>query len=168
MEINTLFGLPAHPLIVHAAVVFVPLAAIMTLVALAPKLRPMFAPLALVFAVIALGSVGLAQGSGEQLERRVDETELVEAHTEMGESVLPWAVLVTVTAAGLTFAGPIGKRVPKVTPKALGAGLAVLSVVGAAGATVSVVRVGHSGAKAAWDDTAIVTPAVGDADHDDD
>ena len=32
MELETLFGLPAHPLIVHAAVVLVPLAAIGTIV----------------------------------------------------------------------------------------------------------------------------------------
>ncbi|MFV0526267.1 MAG: DUF2231 domain-containing protein [Acidimicrobiales bacterium] len=161
--------MPAHPLIVHAAVVFVPLAAVMTLlVAVVPKLRSRYAPLALVFAVIALGSVATAQGSGEQLEERVPETRLLETHTEMGESVMPWAILVTVAAAGLTFADPISRRVPKITPKALGAGLAVLSIVGATGATVSVVRVGHSGAKAAWDDVATVSPSVGDADHDDD
>ncbi len=31
MEINSLFGLPAHPLVVHAAVVLLPLAAIATI-----------------------------------------------------------------------------------------------------------------------------------------
>ena len=45
MEIQSLFGLPAHPLIVHAAVVLLPLAAICTVVTAAvPRTRRHFAP----------------------------------------------------------------------------------------------------------------------------
>jgi uncharacterized membrane protein len=64
MEINELFGLPAHPLLVHAAVVLLPLAALATIVvAVVPKTRRHYAPVALVLAIAALGAVGLAQGS---------------------------------------------------------------------------------------------------------
>jgi hypothetical protein len=55
MEIDELFGLPAHPLLVHAAVVLLPLA--------------------------ATAAIGLAQGPGDALEERVDETRLRAAET---------------------------------------------------------------------------------------
>lgn len=44
MEIKELFGLPAHPLVVHAAVVLLPLAAVATLVCAAvPRARRSYA-----------------------------------------------------------------------------------------------------------------------------
>ncbi len=92
MEINTLFGLPAHPLIVHAAVVLLPIAAIgLIVVALVPKARRHYAPLVFVVALAATIAVGLAQQSGESLEGNVTRTELVDEHTSQGETVLPWA-----------------------------------------------------------------------------
>ncbi len=153
MEIDEIFGLPAHPLLVHAAVVLVPLAALGLLaVALRSSWRRTFGPLLVVMAFGALVSTGLAQGSGEQLERRVEETKLVEAHTDEGERVLPWAVAVFVLAVGAVAAGPLAKRVPALESRAFGVGLVALSVVASAGAVFTVVEVGHSGAKAAWDD----------------
>src|SRR5689334_10742605 len=102
MELEELFGLPAHPIVVHAAVVLLPLAALGTLVCAAvPRWRRAYAPIALVLALVALGAVWLAQGSGEALEERVEETQLVEAHTEQGERVLPWAAGLAVAAAAV-------------------------------------------------------------------
>ena len=49
MSIDNLFGLPAHPLVVHAAVVLLPMAAIATVVVAAvPRWRRPYAPLAFV------------------------------------------------------------------------------------------------------------------------
>jgi hypothetical protein len=79
MELSELFGLPAHPLIVHAAVVLLPLAAVATLVlAIIPRARRIYAPIVLGLAVVAALFVNLAEGSGESLEDRVTETQLVE------------------------------------------------------------------------------------------
>jgi hypothetical protein len=92
MELTDLFGIPAHPLVVHAAVVLLPLAAIGTvIVAAVPKARRHYAPVVFGIALLATAAVGLAQQSGESLEHRVTENALVEQHTEQGESVLPWA-----------------------------------------------------------------------------
>jgi hypothetical protein len=162
MEIEELFGLPAHPLLVHAAVVLVPLAALgAVLVAAVPKTRRSYAPLVLIIAIAALVSVGLAQGSGEEFEDQVVETELTEEHTDQGETVLPWAVAVVVVAGAVTGAAAFRRRVPKVSAGALTAGLVVAAVVASAGATWTVIDVGHSGAEATWDDL----PAPEDADH---
>jgi hypothetical protein len=152
MELESLFGLPAHPLVVHAAVVLLPLAAIATvLVALVPGSRRHYAPIVLGLALVATLAVGLAQGSGEALEERVDETALVEAHTSQGERVLPWAIGVTVVALGATVAGPLRRRYPGLTARRVTAVLVVTAALAGAGATWTVVDVGHSGAKATWD-----------------
>lgn len=153
MELKELFGLPAHPLVVHAAVVLLPLAAIATLVcAAAPRLRRHYAPIALAMAVVATLAVGLAQGSGEELEDQVDETELVEEHTEQGERVLPWAIAVTVVAAAITAIPVLVRRRPTLSARTVTAAVVAVSLVAGAGATWTVTEVGHSGAKATWDD----------------
>lgn len=153
MEIETLFGLPAHPLLVHAAVVLLPLAALATLgCAAVPRLRRHYAIAALAISVAAVIAVGLAQGSGEELEGRVEETELVEAHTAQGERVLPWAVGVAVAAAAIAAVPVVLRRRPDTSPRAVTAVVVALSLVAGAGATWTVVDVGHSGAKATWDD----------------
>ena len=153
MEIEELFGLPAHPLVVHAAVVLLPLAAITTLVCAAvPRGRRHYAPVALGLAVVATLAVGLAQGSGEALEEQVDETELVEEHTEQGELALPWAIAETVAAAAVTAIPVLARRRPALTARTVTAAVVVVSLIAGAGATWTVVDVGHSGAKATWDD----------------
>ena len=158
MEIEELFGLPAHPLVVHAAVVLLPLAAVATLVCAAvARARRHYAPVALGLALVATIAVGLAQGSGEELEDQVDETELVEEHTEQGERVLPWAIAVTVAAAAVTAMPVVARRRPAMPARTLTAAVVAVSLVAGAGATWTVVEVGHSGAKATWDD-------VGDGD----
>jgi hypothetical protein len=155
VEINQLFGLPAHPLVVHAAVVLLPLAAVWTVVCAAvPRLRRTGALVALGFAVAAVIAVGLAQGSGEELEEQVKETDLVEAHVEQGETVLPWAIGVVVAAAAVAATPLFLSRRPSTSPTVVTAVVVTLSVVVGVGAIWSVVDVGHSGAKATWDNVA--------------
>lgn len=153
MEIEELFGLPAHPLVVHAAVVLLPLAAITTLVCAAvPRARRPYAPVALGLALAATLAVGLAQGSGEELEEKVDETELIEEHTEHGEQVLPWAIGVSVAAAAVTAIPLAERRRPSMPARTVTSVAVVVALIVGAGATWTVIDVGHSGAKATWDD----------------
>lgn len=153
VEIEELFGLPAHPLVVHAAVVLLPVAAVTTMVCAAlPRARRHYAPVALGLALVATIAVGLAQGSGESLEERVDETELVEAHTEQGEQVLPWAIALAVAAAAVTGVPLLVRRRPTLPSRTVTAVLVAMSLVTGIGATWTVIDVGHSGAKATWDD----------------
>lgn len=153
MEIDSLFGLPAHPLVVHAAVVLLPLAVLGTILTAAiPRSRRHYAPVALGMALVATIAVGLAQGSGESLEERVDETELVEEHTGQGETVLPWAIALAIVAAGVTAAPYIARRHPDLSPTTVTAVLVIAALISGIGATWTVIDVGHSGAKATWDD----------------
>lgn len=151
-EVEELFGLPAHPLLVHAAVVLLPLAAVATLVCAAvPRLRRGFAVLTLGLALVATFAVGLAQTSGEELEDRVEETALVEEHTGSGERVLPWAIGVSVAAAAVVATPRLAGRRPSSSSARVTAGLVAVALIVGAGATWTVVDVGHSGAKATWD-----------------
>ena len=153
MELEELFGLPAHPLVVHAAVVLLPLAAIATVVCAAvPRLRRHYAPLAVAVALLATVAVGLAQGSGEALEDEVDETELVEEHTEQGERVLPWAIGVTLVAAAVAAVPFLERRRPFLAARKATVVIVALSVLAGVGATWTIGEVGHSGAKATWED----------------
>jgi hypothetical protein len=151
VEIDTLFGLPAHPLVVHAAVVLLPIAAIaLVVVAAIPRARRAYGPIVLGVAVAATIAVGLAQQSGESLEDSVKETELVEEHTEQGETVLPWAIGVTVVSALVAAEPYTRKRLG--SPRIVTAVLVGASLIVGAGATWTVIEVGHSGATSVWND----------------
>lgn len=154
MEIDTLFGLPAHPLVVHAAVVLLPLAAIgLIVVALVPKARRHYAPVVFGLALAATIAVGLAQQSGESLEGQVKRTELVAEHTRHAENVLPWAIALTIVSAAVAAEPYLRDRLGKVSPKVVAGVLISASVITGVGATWTVIDVGHSGATSVWSDT---------------
>jgi uncharacterized membrane protein len=77
MQIN---GIPLHPLIVHAAVVFVPLAALAVIAFVVPKWRWAARWPALVTVVIAAVSVQLAAMTGDSLKHKVGGSQLIENH----------------------------------------------------------------------------------------
>lgn len=167
MEIDNLFGLPAHPLLVHAPIVLVPLCLVAAvLMAVKPEWRRRFAVPTAVVAVVAAVSVQLAEGSGEALEERVRETNLVEQHAEIAELAKPFVflfVLALVAVAGWELlqhrrARSTGQEgaaatgwqatVSRLVPAAM-----VVTVLLGGVATYQIVQTGHSGAKAVWDNT---------------
>ena len=159
MELSNVFGLPAHPLIVHAVVVLVPLAALGGLaIAFSSSLRARFGSLVAAIAVLDVLLIPLATGSGEQLEPRVAASALVEKHTEMGEQLLPFmivlavAVLVLVARPWLLARRGSGGSRPAWGAPWVATAAVVLIVLGSVASLVQVARIGHSGAKAAWSD----------------
>jgi hypothetical protein len=145
---STIFGLPAHPLVVHAVVVLVPLAALSGfVVAVWPAARARYAPLALGVATLALISVPLATHTGEQLEQHVRPSALVERHTEMADGLLPFMTLLWLALAVIVGARWWGTRRGT---RYLVVGAAVVAVAGAIASGVQVARIGDSGARAAW------------------
>jgi hypothetical protein len=153
MEIEELFGLPAHPLVVHAVVVLLPLAAAGTIaIALVRRWRGPYGMLVLGAAVAATLSVIVAEGSGEELEHDVPKSDLVDRHAELGDGVLPFAVGLTLVAAAVSLEPRWSRRRDGARPGAVGVVLVVLALGAGAASTWKVVQVGHSGAKAAWHD----------------
>jgi predicted membrane protein DUF2231 len=150
-------GLPLHPLLVHATVVIVPAAAMSVLLAaLWPRFRRWAGMLPLGLAVVGLILDPLSTASGESLEHQVGESALIEKHSELADGLLPWMIVLVVTAAAQYWWNWRQNRrelrerassrawVPVV--------ISVLAVVAALGSSVQVVLIGHSGAKAAWSD----------------
>jgi len=155
MEIG---GLPLHPLVVHAAVVLTPLAALAVIwFALRPSQRWLSRWPALALALASAGAVYVSQLSGKALVDSRPELEgLVETHQERAEVLVPLALaLVALTLLGAwSLGGPSalasgrGAREPRVA--ALQTLLPAVLVLVSAAALVAVVLVGDSGARAVW------------------
>ncbi len=176
--LDTVFGLPVHPLVVHATVVLVPLAALAVLLAAVwPRFRRWAGVLPLVLATVAVVLTPLSTQSGESLEERVGESDLVETHAQLGDGLLRWVALLWVGALLLFLVERQARRAAAAaaaggsarTSRALAVVALVVALVGSLGTTVQVVRIGHTGAQAAWSDVATSTVApAGESGADDD
>ena len=146
-----LFGIPVHPLVVHAAVVVVPLVALGTLiVAFWEKARRRFGWLLTVFSVGAVGSTILAAVSGQELFESLgeDPSSTLKGHMSWGK-VAFWpalAMAVALVAMMLTTRG----RDPEQRPPRLYWVMAVIAASAAVASLVLIMMVGHSGATAVW------------------
>jgi hypothetical protein len=144
---NDFHGLPLHPLIVHATVVIVPLAAqTVLLAAFWPRFRGWSGPLPAALSLVGLILVPLTTSTGETLERHVPHSALLERHTHLADGLLPWMIgllAVALVGYGLHWRGTSISRAVTIL-------VAALTVVAVVGTTVQVVRIGESGAKAAW------------------
>ena len=149
---DTIAGLPVHILVVHLAVVLLPVAAVgQALLVFVPAWRARWATPTLAGLVIGTGAAFVAEQSGEALAAHVGTPR---THAFWGDILPPVAAVLLIVAAVWWYlqrrqvAGTRGVGAPSVTLPTLVAGLlsAVLAVA-AAGITVAV---GHSGAQAAW------------------
>jgi uncharacterized membrane protein len=163
---STIFGLPAHPLVVHAVVVLVPLSALAGLVvSVWPAARERYAPLALGVATLALISVPLATHTGEQLEGHVHPSAFVERHTAMADGLLPFVALLWLALAVLVLARWLRKSREVSWARYLAGAAAVVTVAGAAASGIQVARIGDSGARAAWHGVATSSGPVSGPHH---
>ncbi|HOT57280.1 MAG TPA: hypothetical protein PLU20_02250 [Ornithinibacter sp.] len=176
---DTIGGIPLHPLIVHAVVVLVPLASLLLLLAaVSPRIRHWAGILPPITATLALVMVPLATQSGESLERRVEASPALEEHTELGDSLLYFVIVLAILAWALWFLDRRAQAAvttgADASDAAHGTGTAarsplltvviVLSVISVLATTVQVVRIGHSGASASWSDVGAKTVPAGGGD----
>ena len=145
LPIDNVGGMPLHPLVVHAAVVLVPLAALGLIVMATSGARSKrYSPAVILVAVAGAVSAFLAMLSGEQLRDEIGMRN--QQHFEWGE-YLPWAALglmVIVLVLALLDRQSGGKRNLFTTI------LALVGVVVAVGTIVLTVLAGHSGAELVW------------------
>ncbi len=145
-------GLPAHPLLVHFIVVLAPLAAILAILcAVWPAARQRLVWLVLALAAFTAVLTPITAEAGEWLEHKIEETELVEKHAELGDTMIYFALALLVAAVLLVIVHLRASR-DKALPTALSAVIAVVVLAASAATTVQVYRVGHSGAEATWGD----------------
>ncbi|MGZ5366838.1 DUF2231 domain-containing protein [Aeromicrobium sp.] len=146
-------GLPVHALVVHAAVIFTPLAAVLGLGLWLPKWRmrlrwPLVAAVAITFATasvaVASGRV-LRRALGDQLTGPDNAAgKLVEHHKVLAER-LWWALL-----AYLVVAIVVALLLPRLDNRLAVQALALVVTVIAVVVFVLVIQVGDAGAKARW------------------
>lgn len=145
---ETVFGLPVHPLLVHATVVTLPLAATLLIASvLVPRLRTWAGPLPLLLALASLALVPLTTTSGKNLEKAIGTSQAIKDHAALGEKVIWWS-LGMVAVAAASYLIRLRGRTPAT---ALTVAVAVLGVVVGVGTIVQVGLTGHSGAQAVWD-----------------
>jgi hypothetical protein len=152
--------LPAHPLLVHLVVVFVPLTAIMAIaVVLWPAAQRRLGILVPLFALATLIAIPLTTSAGEALEEQLGNPPSIEHHADLGEQMIYWSG----PLFGLTVlwwalhdervSTAIGSRLPSLTGGTrrvvdIVLGVAILAV--AIGSVVTVYLIGDSGAQSVW------------------
>lgn len=154
-------GLPAHPLLVHFIVVLAPLtAALAILCAVWPAARRRLVWPTLALAGITLVLTPITAEAGEWLYNRVEDTELVEKHEHLGETMIYFSIALLVAAVLLAFVHHRSSRGNN--SKALSLIVAVLVIGVGAATSAQVYRIGHSGAESVWSDALL--PATGGDD----
>ena len=155
---DTIGGIPAHPLFVHLTVVAIPLAALLGIVAVAwPAARRRIGIVAPLVALVAIVMTPLTTSAGESLEKsKFPLNPDLADHVELGDQMIIWvAPLFVVIVLFWALQTPaVMDRLPvqvparAVTLSTWVFGLAI--VVFGIGAIVMVYLVGDSGARSVW------------------
>ncbi len=143
---DTIDGLPVHVLVVHVAVVLIPLAAIgAILIALRPRAMRLFGVATVLGAAIGTVASFVARSSGEILSSRIG---FPEPHVTYGETfpIAALGFLILLVIFWLFARGiPLNRNRP-VWLKVYG-GVVIVAAIGIAYFTF---LVGHTGAEATW------------------
>jgi uncharacterized membrane protein len=141
VQIHRAFGLPAHPLLIHVPVVFIPILGLAVIAtALWPRRLERHAPVLAGFAVIANAATLLAVGAGEAFRadrRALGSSPTLDQHAEAGDFLRWLMVILTALLVAALFT-----RARRIV-------LAAAAIMAAA-AVFWVIRTGHLGAKVAW------------------
>lgn len=147
---STFNGLPAHALLVHFIVVLAPLTALLAILcAVWPAARRRLVWLVAALAAGVTVLTPLTTEAGEWLEHRLGDSPAMQAHAELGDTMLYFSAALLVAAALLVVAhlrdvrGAEAKTVVSVV-------IAVLVIAASVATTIQVIRIGDSGAQAVW------------------
>jgi hypothetical protein len=160
-HMTTIDGIPLHPLVVHAVVVLLPLAALGALViAVRRSWRRSLGVPVLLLAVAGVAAVPVATDTGTQLRTALGGgNPLLDVHAYRAGFLLPFALgfLVLLGAAVLTERASNGASsgshtapVATATRSRLAAGLAVLAALAGLVVAGLVVWIGHAGSVVVW------------------
>ena len=160
LALTSLFGLPAHPFLVHIPVVLIPLGALGAVLMLWPRLRATIGWWVCGILVVAGITTQLAIESGKSLKEYVHDTTLVHEHVRIGENIRPWLLLMFLALVGVMLVDRAIKRRAELPDgrdplRIAGVALSVLSIAFAAMSVYWIYRIGHSGSKAVWHSTQV-------------
>lgn len=137
----TISGLPVHALVVHFAVVLLPLAASTFAACIYfPKFKSKYSLASVIGIFLGAGAAFVAKESGEALASHIGNPQ---EHSKLG-NILPLFAFFLFVAATLWYRSSKGRKSRVVTP--LGHASALLSIV----VLALTFLVGHTGAQAVW------------------
>jgi uncharacterized membrane protein len=154
----TINGIPLHPLVVHAAVVLVPLAALLAgAYAVLPQRRWQIRTLGTIVAVASAVAIQLAVMTGDELKESLGEdSSLIQDHEHWAGllQIASWVLAALMVIAW--FALPHDREPAETSAQrgaaALAVPMAVLLLAAAVAVVVLVVLTGDTGAKSVWGD----------------
>ncbi|MGI8578168.1 MAG: DUF2231 domain-containing protein [Nocardioidaceae bacterium] len=156
-------GLPLHVLIVHAAVVAVPLAALLAILFVVPRTRAWSRLPLLIVATVAAIAVYIAKLTGGSFRHALERNNgpgwissqigsLVQQHAQRANVLL---VIVVIFAVIVVVAFAASHR-PSTFTRPIAFVVSAVLLVGAAALVVQTYRVGDIGARAVWNPTGTV------------
>lgn len=160
LGMETIFDLPAHPLMVHFPVVAIPAVAVLGVVfAFRPHFRERYGGAVLVLAAVTTIATFMAVRSGEALAEAIEiKDEAIDPHRNLGNA-LRWLVLgLTTSLAALGF---VSKRSTSPARNSAVLGTSAVVVIFSVLALVWTIRTGHEGAKSVWE--GVIATEAGDA-----
>lgn len=165
--INLIGGIPAHPLIVHAAVIVLPLSVIVALLlAFWPKSRNVWTWSALgILAAGGTAAAWIARITGEELAMLVGYPG---KHAELGENTTIAASVYLIAVLGwMIMSSRLGRKLRM--REEVSALLSAITIVTGISVTISLIMTGHSGAEATWKNRvdAALTPSVSESVNED-
>lgn len=154
-------GIPLHPLVVHAVVVLLPLAALgAVVIAVRRSWRRSLGIPVLLLALAGVAAVPVATASGAQLWTALGvQNPVIEIHMQRASWLLPVALGFLVLLAGAVLTELAAVRAEAGAHAAPGAtvvqyrvatGLSILAALTGLAVSAIVVWVGHAGATAVW------------------
>jgi hypothetical protein len=151
---NTFNGLPTHVLLLHAVVVLVPAASLAVVVsAWWPEWRRRLGMLTPLLALGALVLTPITANAGQWLQKQLPDAPAIRKHADRGEKLWPFVLALFLLAVAGYLMARRAESGTAADPAWLPVLVAVLATVAAVGATVQVIRIGDSGARAVWEGT---------------
>jgi glucan phosphoethanolaminetransferase (alkaline phosphatase superfamily) len=151
---ETVYGLPLHPLVVHAAIVLIPVTALLAvIISLSQDRRTRWGVLTWILATAAWAATIAAKFSGENLETSLypDVTPLVTAqHADYGSSSVWFGLALWLSVSAVVLLDLDRRRRDGFGSPLLPTIVAVLTIVAAMAATGQVLLTAWTGADARW------------------
>lgn len=151
---ETVFGLPLHPLVVHGAIVLVPVAALLAvIIAVSQERRSRWGVLTWLLATAAVGAAVGAKLTGETLEATLypTVTPLATAqHVDYGSSSVWFVLALWLSVSGVLLIDLDRRRRDAYGSALLPTIVAVVTIVAAMAATGQVLLTAWTGSEARW------------------
>lgn len=147
---STVNGLPAHVLLVHFIVVLAPLTALLAILcAIWPSVRERLVWLVLALSVFVAVLTPITTEAGEWLEHKVGKSPPLHIHTQLGDTMIYFALALVVAALLLAVMHVRQHRGMPLT-RVVSMVVVAFVLISSVATMVQVYRIGDSGARVSW------------------